>query len=178
MKSSTLLKEVKIILVLSHVQSAVGPSFSLRKSFIVENISEESIRNEKLIKDHMLANNVTASTIQITKKMQTDYKYAWTKYEIYLEKEKKRKSKIENDNQKSILSEEVNGVKILIIEKEKTRDLLEKESFLAMKDAEKTSGVSFFKIANALKRSRDETDNEIKILQRTSVSLEEKRSKM
>ena len=126
----------------------------------------------------MLANNVTASTIQITKKMQTDYKYAWTKYEIYLEKEKKRKSKIENDNQKSILSEEVNGVKILIIEKEKTRDLLEKESFLAMKDAEKTSGVSFFKIANALKRSRDETDNEIKTLQRTSVFLEEKRSKM
>ena len=47
-----------------------------------------------------------------------------------------------------------------------------------MKDAEKTSGVSFFKIANALKRSRDETDNEIKTLQRTSVFLEEKRSKM
>ena len=69
-------------------------------------------------------------------------------------------------------------MKILIIEKEKTRDLLEKESFLAMKDAEKTSGVSFFKIANALKRSRDETDNEIKTLQKTLVSLEEKRSKM
>ena len=46
MKSSTLLKEVKVILVLSHVQSVVGPSFSLRKSFIVENISEESIRNK------------------------------------------------------------------------------------------------------------------------------------
>ena len=36
---------IKIILVLSHGQSAVECSFSLGKSFIVENISEESIRN-------------------------------------------------------------------------------------------------------------------------------------
>ena len=66
---------------LSHGQSAVECSFSLGKSFIVENMSEESIRNKKLIKDHMLANNITPSTIQITKKMQTDYKCARTKYE-------------------------------------------------------------------------------------------------
>ena len=39
----------------------------------------------------MLANNITPSTIQITKKMQTDYKCARTKYEIYLEQEKKRR---------------------------------------------------------------------------------------
>ena len=98
MKSSTLLKEIKIIPALRHAQSAVELSFSLGKSFTVENISEESIRNKKLIKDHILANNISLSTIQITKKMQTDYKYARTKYEIYLEQEKKMKSKIENGN--------------------------------------------------------------------------------
>ena len=53
----------------------------------------------------MLANNITPSTIQITKKMQTDYKCGHTKYEIYLEQEKKKKSKIENDIRKSIISE-------------------------------------------------------------------------
>ena len=37
--------------------------------------------------------------------------------------------------------------------------------------------MSFFKKANALKRSRDETD-ETKTLQKTLVSPEEKRSKM
>ena len=73
-------------------------SFSLGKSFIVENISEESIRNKKMIKGHMLANSITPNNIQITKKMQTDYKCAQTKYEIYLEQEKKKKSKIKNDN--------------------------------------------------------------------------------
>ena len=90
---------IKIILVLSHGQLAVEHSFSLGKSFIVETISKESIRDKKLkIKDHILPNNLTPSPIQITKKMQTDYKCAGTKYEIYLEQEKKKKSKIENDN--------------------------------------------------------------------------------
>ena len=46
----------------------------------------------------MLANSITPNNIQITKKMQTDYKCAQTKYEIYLEQEKKKKSKIKNDN--------------------------------------------------------------------------------
>ena len=91
----------------------------------------------------MLANNVTPSTIQITKKVQTDYKCALTKHEIYLEQEKK-KSKIKNSNWKSIISEEINGVKTLIIEKGRTHDFL---------------GEKKFSLHNALKRSRDETDN-------------------
>ena len=66
-------------------------------------------------------------------------------------------------------------MKTLIIEKEKTHDFLEKESFLAMQDAEKKNDMSFVKRANSLKRSRDETDNEIKTLQKTLVFLEEKR---
>ena len=47
------LSVIKIILVLSHGQSAVEHSFSLGKSFIVKNISEEFVRDKKLIKDHI-----------------------------------------------------------------------------------------------------------------------------
>ena len=57
-------------------------------------------------------------------------KYTWNK-------KKKKKSKIKNDNQTSIISEEINEVETMIIEKEKTCDFLEKESFLTMQDAEK-----------------------------------------
>ena len=130
------LSVIKIILVLIHGQSAAERIFSLGKSFIVKNISEESIRNKKLVEDNMLANNVTPSTVQITKKMQADYKCARTKYEIYLQQEKK-KIKIENYNQKSIINEVTNGLKTLIVKKEKTCDFLEKENFLAMEDAGK-----------------------------------------
>ena len=126
----------------------------------------------------MLANNITPSTIQITKKMQTDFKCAQSRYERYLEQEKKEKSKIENDNLKSIISEKINEVKTLIIEKQKTHYFLRKESFLAMQGDEKKNDISFVKKANALKRRRDGTENEIKTLQKTLVSLVEKRSKM
>ena len=47
-----------------------------------------------------------------------------------------------------------------------------------MQDAEKKNDLNFFKKADGLKRSRDKTDDEIKTLQKTLVSLEEKRSKM
>ena len=126
----------------------------------------------------MLANNITPSTIQITKKMQTDYKCAQSRYERYLEQEKKERSKIENDNLKSIISEKINEVKTLIIEKQKTHYFLRKESFLAMQGDEKKNDINFVKKANALKRRRDGTENEIKTLQKTLVSLVEKRSKM
>ena len=38
--------------------------------------------------------------------------------------------------------------------------------------------MGYSKDGNALKTSRDETNNEIKTLQKTSLSLEEKRAKM
>ena len=41
-----------------------------------------------------------------------------------------------------------------------------------MQDSEKKNDMSFVKKANALKRRRDETDDEIKALQKTLVSLE------
>ena len=47
-----------------------------------------------------------------------------------------------------------------------------------MQGDEKKNDISFVKKANALKRRRDETENEIKTLQKTLVSLVEKRSKM
>ena len=50
--------------------------------------------------------------------------------------------------------------------------------FLAMQDAEKKNDMSFVKKANAFKRGKNETDDEIKTLQKIVVSLEGKRSRM
>ena len=76
---------IEIILVLSHGQSAVERNFSLDKSIIVDNISETSITNKKVIKDHMLSNKLSPATIHITKDMHTAYKSARVKYSQYLE---------------------------------------------------------------------------------------------
>ena len=125
----------------------------------------------------MLANNLSPSTIHITKEMYSDYKAARVKYEIFLEEERNKKEKSQNNNQKVIIGEEINSIK-LITEKEKTHKFLETESFQAMKDAEAKNDMSYVKKANALKRSRDETEDEVKTLRKTLLSLEEKRAKL
>ena len=50
-----MLSIIEIILALSHAQAAAERNFSLGKSFVVDNISESSIINKKLIKDYMFA---------------------------------------------------------------------------------------------------------------------------
>ena len=110
MKSLTLLKEVKIKLVLSQGQLAVEYSFSLGKSFIVENILEEPIKNKKLIRDYMLANDMTPSTIQITKKMQQITNELRLSMKNTLNKKKRRRAK------SKAITENVSLVKKLMLD--------------------------------------------------------------
>ena len=69
----------------------------------------------------MLANNLSPSTIHITKEMYSDYKAAQVKSEIFLEEERNKKEKSQNNNQKVIIGEEINAIKLMITEKEKTQ---------------------------------------------------------
>ena len=68
------LSVIKIILVLSHGQSAVEHSFSLGKSFIVENISKESIRNKVPAPFKLLRR-----CKEITNVFVLNLKYTWNK---------------------------------------------------------------------------------------------------
>ena len=76
------LSVIKIILVLSHGQSAVEHSFSLGKSFIEENISKESIRNKVPAPFKLLRR-----CKQITNVLGLNMKYTWNK-------KKNKKSKL------------------------------------------------------------------------------------
>ena len=48
---------LKIVLTLSHGQAAVERSFSLGNALLNYNMSEDSIKAKKVIKDHMLSND-------------------------------------------------------------------------------------------------------------------------
>lgn len=64
------------------------------KRFVADNISEASIINKKLIKDHMFADKLTAAAIRVTKKIHNEYKSALNKYEIQKEEAKRKNSQI------------------------------------------------------------------------------------
>lgn len=64
------------------------------KWFVADNISEASIINKKLIKDHMFADKLTAVAIHVTKEIHNEYKSASNKYEIQKEEAKRKNSQI------------------------------------------------------------------------------------
>ena len=58
---------LKAILTLSHRKASVECGFSINKNLVDINMSQESIITKRLVKDHMIANNLTPSTTEISR---------------------------------------------------------------------------------------------------------------
>ena len=179
---------IEVVLTLSHGQAAVERNFSLGKSIVVDNISERTIKMKKVLKDHMYSNKLNPRSIVINKSMYASYKQSRVAYKMHLEEEKKKKvtsqntnqkATSQNTNQKAIIGEEINSVKMMITEKGKARCQLEKEAFAAMEESVKGKDtLTYAKKAVALKRSCEETKEEVASLEKTLSILEEKRAKL
>ena len=91
---------------LSHGQASAERNFSHGKSIVVNNISEMSIVHKKIIKDHMQANNLTPTSINITKEMLKAFKGSRIEYNRHLEAEAKKK-KLTEDEEKKIIEDEI-----------------------------------------------------------------------
>ena len=96
---------IQIILTMSHVQAAVERGFNINNSVLKTNISREGVKVKRLVKDHLLANNLKPHTIQITNPIVRALKVARQNYATYLnakdeEKAKHITSDIENLKQK------------------------------------------------------------------------------
>ena len=96
---------MKIILT-CHGQAAVERSFSLGKSSLQTNITEESIIAKKIVRDHLLANKIELSSYQVPNKLILQYNSAHSKYTARLkEKAKDAESNAEAEKRKLIQSE-------------------------------------------------------------------------
>ena len=60
---------LKIVLTLSHGQAAVERSFSLDNALLNYNMSEDSIKAKKVIRDNMLSNGLDPHTIHISSQL-------------------------------------------------------------------------------------------------------------
>ena len=83
---------LKIIMTLSHGQAAVERGFSLGKSSLQTNITEESIVAKKIIRDHLQSNKIKISAYDVPNKLILSCNAAHSKYKADL-KEKKKKLK-------------------------------------------------------------------------------------
>ena len=60
---------MKVILTLSDGQESVECGFSIKKSVLKVNITEESIVTKKLVRNHMIANKLETHTVPISNQL-------------------------------------------------------------------------------------------------------------
>ena len=103
---ASLIVIVKFVMVLSHGQLAVKCGFSTNKSLLIENRSEKSLINQRIIVDYMKSNDYKPFNIPLTNELIRSVRDAHHKYtedllnikkkELLQEKDKKKKSVSKN----------------------------------------------------------------------------------
>ena len=101
---------MKVILTLSHGQASVERGFSINKSVLKVNITEESIVSKKMVRDHMIANKLEPHTVPISNQLIRSVSCARQSYKESLLAAEKAKENDRISNEKRILLEEINAV--------------------------------------------------------------------
>ena len=176
--SAQLTSILKLVLILSHGQSSVERGFNVNKDVVKANLQEKSVVSRKMIIDHMQKNNVSPSTIKITRKLARSVKAARQKYHLDREEQKKNAKKNECNEQLKILTAEIKDVmqkKNILLE---VCQKLYKEFVDIVKDAKKKNDMGLIIKANALKRKSEEKRLEISTFDKAIEAMEAKRKKL
>ena len=108
----TLTSAIQLVSVLSYGQAVVEHGFNLNDKLLVENMKPESLIAQRCIKDFMLANNYSAHTVPLTKKLMDNIKSSSQRYKAYLEKQRQSKKKTEQSKKMLDLDEELLSLNI------------------------------------------------------------------
>ena len=98
---------VKIILTLSHGQAAVERGFSIKNSLSKVNISEQFLVCKKIVRDHLISNQLKPHTVPITNQLMRSVALAREKYNKRLENKKNDTEKENCSNEKKKIIEEI-----------------------------------------------------------------------
>ena len=106
---------MKIILTLSHGQAAVERRFSLGKSSLQTNITEELIIAKKIVRDHLLANKIELSSYQVPNKLILLCNSAHSKYKASLKEKAKDAERNKDSEKRKLIQSEIDE----LVDKEK-----------------------------------------------------------
>ena len=106
---------LKVILTLSHGQVPVEWNFSLGKSYLRTNITEESIIPKNTVWNHLQANKVNLSMLKVPCKLVVSCNSAYGRYKASLQEKAKEAEKTVDKVRRELFQEELNR----LIDKEK-----------------------------------------------------------
>ena len=169
---------IRLLLTLSHGQAAVERGFSHNNALLKVNMNPETVISKRVIKDHMLAHNLKPYSIDISPAMVKSFKAAHSKYQLYLEEEKKKKISNELENKAMYLSNDIQKLKVQVENMKKAISRMNDEAFDCMEKAEKKGDMSYVLMGNRLKRDSDKMKGDKDKLERDINELELKRKKL
>ena len=168
-----------IIFTISNGQADVERGFSTNAQVIDVNMKVNSMKSQRLVRDHMKKHGQKPSTISIPTKLKKSYQAAHQRYQCYLEEEKKKESSKKVNTVKQLLDSEIYEIKQKINALVKSSTSLDKKFVELVRDAEKSKDATLMiSEANGLKRKSEEQVSEREKLEETLNLVKEKRSKI
>ena len=169
---------LRFILALSHGKASVEQGFNLNNAVLKTNMSPNTIIAKRIIKDHMLSNDLAPHTIIISAAMIKSFRSARQKYYIHLEEEKKNKVESEMEMKARLITDDIYKIKLQQKDLRKAIAMMETESNECMQLLEKKKNLSYLIKGNALKRTSEQTKKEFATLQKEIAELELKKKKI
>ena len=135
---------------LSHGQASVERGFSANGTVVEQNLNEKSIAARRLVKDHMLSNNLQPYNIEISNKMIINVKSAHQRYRSHLRSIAETKKNKENQLVKKVVSDEMKDVEARRGQLKKTSEMLQGDFVKFVKEAEEKQDLALISKANAI----------------------------
>ena len=135
---------------LSHGQASVERGFSANGAVVEQNLNEKSIAARRLVKDHMLSNNLQPYNIEISNKMIINVKSADQSYRSHLRSIAETKKNKENQFVKKVVSDEMEDVEARRGQLKKTSEMLQGDFVKFVKEAEEKQDLPLISKANAI----------------------------
>ena len=169
---------LRLLLTLSHGQAAIERGFSHNSFLLKTNMSPETVIAKRLIKDHMLSNDLKPHNIDISKSMVKAFRSAHGKYQMHLEDQRQKRISTEAETKAMHLSNEIETLKGKVEQMSKGVAVMDAQFFECVEVAEKKHDISFVIKGNALKCKSDQTKEDILKLENQIAELEIKKRKL
>ena len=169
---------VRLFLTLSHGQAAVERGFSINNTSVKTNMTPVSIISRRIIKDHLIANQLKPHTVHITASLIKSFRSARQAYMIELDNAKKEKEKTEEEQKAMHITADIEKLNQKIKTAKKAIEMMEKVVTECMELAEKKSDLSYVKKGSGLKRRSSQTKQEVELLEKQIGELEKKKKKL
>ena len=125
-----------MVLTLIHGEASVKRSFSQNNNLTQVNISPNTIISKRIIKNHMLANNLKPYTITIDSSIMKAFRSARMKYQDNFKSEKEKKSVSEKETQALQISSDIENLCSKCSALERTIKILDTDFIRCFKSTE------------------------------------------